>query len=395
MDRLTYRLLATSATSRAGHGTLGILRRLADADELADGRIVSVDAPASAVTRLLETAFADQAFTFPARSWAGVVRREGKAGPDVFLADREREVEVTAVGGIVQVKPLVHRLRTADGLFAGIPDRCSLLHVNDGRYTASILRGAQKLLTSQRPLVLIGACAASEQDRLDQVNAAAALLASHEYTLLDSTLLSADSLEHRREAVITGAQTGFLAIPRERDRDMLVRNLFGGHVPLSASLSGDELLVAGLIRAAELPQTPVERVDVAVFDASLICDGFHAAEALGDQHWRWSGPFAEARAYLPLRHPGSFGVELGILNAVRSEQVEALRLYVDGDPLAIETHWHGGSWLVHGRFTAPVARFRGWCELRLAYGSTTHASKDDPRRLGLCVSYCKLQTMGA
>jgi hypothetical protein len=86
MDRLTYRLIAASAVSRAGDGTFGLLRRLAEAGELVDSRILSVDAPSSAVTRLLESDFSNQAFTFPARCWTTLVRPDRDAGIPVFLA---------------------------------------------------------------------------------------------------------------------------------------------------------------------------------------------------------------------------------------------------------------------------------------------------------------------
>ena len=392
MDRLTYRLIAARTPPRSGCGTPGLLRRLSEAGELDGGRILSVDAPPSAATRLLEAAVpADRLFTFPARSWTGPV------GPDipVFLADREREVEVTAAGGLVRMTPLLRRLRMADGLFAGMPGRCALLHVADGGHAAAVLRGARGLLAAQRPLVLLGVPGAAGPERLGWLEAAVDALAGHDYALVDSVLLPADTAEFRREAVLVGAETGFLAIPRERDRDGLVRRLLGRGLALPEALHGDELLAAGLLRAAALQPDPDGDADLIAFDDALVCDGFHPAESDGERCWRWSGPFPEARAYLPLRRAGAFAFELEILGVAAPALTGALRLYVDGAAVATRMRPHDGGWLATGGFAVPPDRFKGWCELRLAYGATAEPSPAEPRRLGVRIGRCRLAIAAA
>ncbi|GGE89110.1 hypothetical protein [Niveispirillum cyanobacteriorum] len=396
MDRLTYRLVTALTTTPADHGTLGLFQRLADAGELADGRILSVDAPASAITRLLESTFANRSFTFPSRSWTGIAQRTGEVGLPLFLADREREVEVTATNGLVQPRPRAQRLRTVDGLFGRMPGRCSLLHVNDGRFSVAILLGAENLLATQRPLVLIGISSTPVvQDRLDQLNAVASLLAQHDYVLIDSMLLSVNTPEFRQEAVLVGAQTGFLAIPVERDRDALVRNLLGHQLDLPSTLSGDDLVAAALVRGTVPRRAAVMLNELIAFDDDLVCDGFYSTERDGDLLWRWSGPFTEALACIPLRYAGTFGLELGVRAAVQPQLIESLRIYVDGERLPAETCADGNGWLVHVRFKAPLDRFRGWFELRLAYGGTAQLSHEDSRRFGLCISHCRLQRIDA
>lgn len=399
MDRLTYRLIASTNHRLGGFDTAGLFQRLADAGQLRDC-IVSVDAPISTISRMLHERRAGRVFLFPSRSWLKVAGRGRSTGVPVLLSDRDRDLEETVDNGLVRITPQTLRLRTADGLFSA-SGPCSLLHVNDGPQTTAVLRGARGLLSSARPFLLIGVSDLPVQERLRQLEQAAALLKEHDYRLVDATLLSVDTPETREEAVLIGAQTGFLGIPRERASERLIARLagFDGDLPAppSGALSHDDVLVAALIRAsATRPKQALQNRSVRiVFDDRVVCEGFYSSESDGYNHWRWSGPFPEARVFLPVEQTGRMRLVMQIMNVIKPELMRSLRLYIDGKPLEQQTIEKSEGWTLSGNFEIPFDHRNGWCELRLAYGNTVQPPNEDPRRLGLCISSIQIQGIDA
>ncbi|GAA4246875.1 hypothetical protein GBZ26_10005 [Azospirillum formosense] len=399
MDRSTYRLIASTVYSRRGFDTASLLQRLADAGQLGDC-IVSVDTPASAVSHMLREERDAKVFMFPSHSWLKIVGRGQPTEIPVLLSDRDRDLEEIMDHCLVRITPQIVRLRTVDGLFSG-SGLCTLLHVNDGQQTTAVLRGARRLLSSARPFLLISVSGLPVQERLQQLEHAAALLKDHDYRLVDATLLSADTPETREEAVLIGAQTGFLGIPRERVSERLIAHLagFDGDLPTppSGALSDDDVLIAALIRASatRLQRAPQNRSMHIVFDDRVVCEGFYSPECDGYNHWRWSGPFPEARVFLPLEQTGRMRLVLQVMNAIRSEIINSLRLYIDGKPVNHQTIEGSKGWTLSVSFETPLDHRKGWCELRLAYGNTVQPSNEDPRRLGLCISSCQIQGIDA
>lgn len=399
MDRSTYRLIASTSHHLSGFDTASLFQRLANAGQLRDC-IVSVDAPASTVSRMLREKRADNVFLFPSQTWLKIAGRGQPTGIPVLLSDRDRDLEEIVDHSLVRITPQSLRLRTADGLFSG-SGPCSLLHVNDGQQTTAILRGARGLLSSARPFLLIGVSGLPVQERLQQLEQAAALLKDHDYRLVDATLLSVDTPETREEAVLIGAQTGFLGIPRERASERLIAHLagFDGDLPTppSGALSSDDVLVAALIRAsATRPQRASQNRSMhIVFDDSVVCEGFYSSESDGYSHWRWSGPFPEARVFLPLEQTGRMRLVMQVMNIIRPEIISSLRLYIDGKSLNHQTIKGSEGWTLSVSFEIPFDHRKGWCELQLAYGNTVRPSNEDPRRLGLCISSCQIQGIDA
>lgn len=312
----------------------------------------------------------------------------------VSLADRDAEVtrfEAYRFGTRVAAPELV-RLRKADTLF---DERCpvDVLHVASFHFD-EVIRGAASLIKRDQPLVLVDSTDWSPETRMGHIASLAGCLSVLGYRLFDTRLEYLKDDASIRQSIDQMGELLFFGMPPEMSdkSGLLLKALFPGRKGRQVKYVREDLqrkidlvgFVCGANEDTALSQT-------FRFDETLECEGFFPSE--NDEQgstWRWLGPRPTGRFWLPCPMPGSYQLALTVIGSTSEENLDDLRLFVDGRQLQVNHIMVDGAKQVIANIDLPWEPIRSRLEFVIACPKPLQPNHDDPRQLSVCISGCSL-----
>lgn len=380
----------------------GLLLRFLEAMSTTTGIAISSAIHELPIVNFLVAHYTDRLFQFPPESlvesiateWAKVYPCAGFGDIPVSLSNRDTEASAiqhpfTGDCGISR-----SRFRRLDSLVDS-KRYVDILHIAEpASRILDILAGSQTIISRDQPALIF------EVNGLGNIAELARSLETQNYLLLDSSLLPVVADENHGIHAAVETETCFLGLSKAfLQENGLAKALWPNYMHLAKHQDWQRALIAGFSREVRNggirfgSHSPTRYRYP--FNEQLLCKGFYPTEHQDQIDWRWLGPKPSASVWLPKPRAGSYRLELIIIGAPKEDLIDGTRLFLNGTLLALTKETNEGATALIASIEIPIEEETPQIELVIAVPSTHRANSDDPRQLGICVSYLDLVAVTA